>query len=155
MAKFLLNAFSCSMVPDGAMLEIIPVTDSQAKEFAVEVETLDRPSQSGEIPQAWLAATSAIGHADTAAVISGILGVQVPVNRVSVKLVPGHDAAIVAQYSGPRLPEGAKVLPDGAEIKWFAVRVHSLAALGRANARIQKLEAKLLEVLGEEGVEGL
>jgi len=155
MAKFLLNAFSLSMVPEGAVLEIIPVTDAQAREFAVQVETLDRASQAGETPQAWLAATSAIGHADTASVLSGILGVQVPVNRTNVMLVPGHDAAIVAQYSGPRLPEGTKILPDGAEITWFAVHVHPLAALTRANARIQKLEAKLLDILGEEGVEGL
>jgi len=155
MAKYLLNAFSLSMVPDGAVLEVLPITDAQARELAVQVETLDRASQAGETPQVWLAATSAIGHADTASVLSGILGVQVPVNRTNVKLVPGHDAAIVAQYSGPRLPEGAKALPDGAEIKWFEVRVHSIAALDLANARIQKLEAKLVEVLGEEGVEGL
>jgi hypothetical protein len=155
MAKFLLNAFSLSMVPEGAVLQVEPIAASQAREFAVQVEALDRPSQSGEIPRAWLSATSAIGHADTAEVISGILGVQVPVNRVSVKLAPGHDAAIVAQYSGPRLHEGAKALPEGAKIEWFEVRVLSLAALVTLNRRVTKLEAKLLEVLGEEGVEGL
>jgi hypothetical protein len=43
-------------------------------------------------------------------------------NRVNVSLKPG-DAAIVGQYIGPRLPEGATTLPEGATIKWLLTEV--------------------------------
>lgn len=64
--------------------------------------------------------SSAVGHADTAAVFSGILGVPVPCNRTTVT-VDLNTQLLVGQYSGPRLPEGATSLPDGAEIKWYLV----------------------------------
>lgn len=63
---------------------------------------------------------SAIGHADMAKLISDQLGRCISVNRVSVKL-KYNDALIVAQYSGPRLPEGAIVLPEGATIEFWTV----------------------------------
>lgn len=65
---------------------------------------------------------SAIGHADTARIVSGMLGVELPANRVNVKLAKG-EKMIVAQYSGPRLPEGATTLPDGAKIEFVMVGV--------------------------------
>ena len=65
---------------------------------------------------------SAVGHADTAAVFSSQLKTEVPCNRASITLKPG-DCALLGQYSGPRLPEGCKALPEGATIKWFLVRV--------------------------------
>lgn len=65
---------------------------------------------------------SAIGHADTARIVSGMLGVELPANRVNVKLAKG-EKMIVAQYSGPRLPEGATTLPDGAKIEFVLVDV--------------------------------
>ena len=49
---------------------------------------------------------SAIGHADTAAVLG------VPMNRVNVQLNAG-DSAFVAQLEGGRLPEGSTTLPEG------------------------------------------
>lgn len=153
--KYLLNAISCSMVPQGATLIVEPITEPQARNFLVGVETLDRAGQAGETPHAWLDGQSAVGHADTAAVISGILGVTVPVNRVSVKLAPGEDSAIIAQYAGPRLPEGATRLPEGAKIDWFFVRSLPLFALEKMSARVVKLEKELLDVFGEEGVERL
>lgn len=64
---------------------------------------------------------SAIGHADTARIVSGMLGVELPANRQSVKLARG-EKMIVAQYTGPRLPEGATALPAGAEIEFVLVR---------------------------------
>jgi len=67
---------------------------------------------------------SAVGHADTARLIGSQLGVEVPVNRASVVLEPG-DCVVVAQYLGPRLPEGATSLPDGAEIRYFLVRLYA------------------------------
>ena len=63
---------------------------------------------------------SRIGHADTAAVFSQILGLDLPVNRTSVKL-DDNSCILVGQYSGPRMPEGATTLPEGATIEWWIV----------------------------------
>lgn len=60
---------------------------------------------------------SAIGHADTAAVLG------YPCNRVSVKLNKG-DVAYVAQLQGGRLPEGTTTLPDGFSFKFIKVEVN-------------------------------
>lgn len=59
---------------------------------------------------------SAIGHADTAAVLG------YPMNRVSVKLHKG-DVAYIAQLQGGRLPEGSTTLPDGFSFKFYRVEV--------------------------------
>ena len=67
---------------------------------------------------------SCIGHADTARVLSRMLERDIPTNRVSVTLNVG-DTAIVAQYIGPRLPEGATMLPEGAEIRFYLVKMES------------------------------
>lgn len=64
--------------------------------------------------------TSAVGHADTANLFSGLLGVDVPAQRVNVKLTV-EDTLLVGQYVGPRLPEGATTLPEGASIIWLRV----------------------------------
>jgi len=63
---------------------------------------------------------SAIGHADTAAVVSAELGVDYPQNRVNITLELG-DELIVAQLMGGRLPEGATSLPKGFEIVYKRV----------------------------------
>jgi len=65
---------------------------------------------------------SAVGHADTAAILGEQLGVPVPAVRSTVSLCKG-EVAIVGQYRGPRLPEGATRLPDGATIQWLRVTV--------------------------------
>lgn len=93
MNKFLCNAFSLQM------LEEFPAS--------VQIEEVDR------LPEGL---TSAIGHADTAAVLG------VPHNRVSVKLKPG-DTCFVAQLVGGRLPEGATTLPEGVSFKFLKVTV--------------------------------
>lgn len=61
--------------------------------------------------------TSAIGHADTAAVLG------YPMNRINVSLSKG-DTAYVAQLVGGRLPEGATTLPDGFSFKFWRLDVH-------------------------------
>jgi hypothetical protein len=63
---------------------------------------------------------SAVGHADTAAVFAAVLGTAVAASRITVRLLPG-DVALVGQYVGPRLPEGATALPEGATIEWWLV----------------------------------
>lgn len=65
---------------------------------------------------------SAVGHADTAAIFSSELRVPVITNRATVSLKKG-DVVLIGQYRGPRLPEGATILPDGATIQWFLVTV--------------------------------
>lgn len=60
--------------------------------------------------------TSAIGHADTAAVLG------YPVNRVNVHLAKG-DTAYVAQLQGGRLPEGCTTLPEGFFFKYVKVEI--------------------------------
>lgn len=65
---------------------------------------------------------SVVGHADTAAVFSTVLGFPVSENRISLKLA-SDDALIVGQYTGPRLPAGATELPEGATIEWMLVGV--------------------------------
>lgn len=63
---------------------------------------------------------SCIGHADTANVLSNMLGFDVPCNRQSVT-VDTDTTLYVAQVIGGRLREGATTLPDGIEIKFFKV----------------------------------
>ena len=64
---------------------------------------------------------SAIGHADTARLVGAQLGVELAADRRSVTL--GDELTLVAQYVGPRLPEGATELPLGARIEYFLVRL--------------------------------
>ena len=63
---------------------------------------------------------SLVGHPDTASVMSNLLGVQIQTNRESVKFSEGW-SMIVGQYTGPRLPEGAISLPEGATIEFWQV----------------------------------
>mgnify|MGYP000853274664 CR=1 FL=1 len=63
---------------------------------------------------------SAVGHVDTAELFATVLGRPIQVNRVSIKLKPGV-ILLVGQYIGPRLPEGATTLPEGARIEWWLV----------------------------------
>ena len=65
---------------------------------------------------------SAVGHADTAAIFSTILGLEVPMIRRTLSLAR-HSTILVGQYRGPRMTEGAKTLPDGATIEWLLVTV--------------------------------
>ena len=64
--------------------------------------------------------TSIVGHADTAAVFSSLLGLDVPCNRATFTLEEGA-TLFVGQYKGPRLPEGATTLPEGAKVEWAMV----------------------------------
>ena len=100
---FILNAFSLNMIVGDANVAVREVSRTMAASLAAHC-------------------TSAVGHADTAAVFSNVLGVEIPCNRATVALKEG-DVALVGQYSGPRLPEGATSLPEGATIKSLVVAV--------------------------------
>jgi hypothetical protein len=89
---FLLNAFSLQMV------------DAPC---CVNFEEVDA------LPEGLV---SAIGHADTAAVLG------YPMNRCNVHLSQG-DVAYVAQLVGGRLPEGCTTLPEGFTFKFIKVSV--------------------------------
>ena len=100
----LLNAFSLNMVHSIGTMEWEEVTTNDAKLFLSN------------------GIESAVGHADTAAVFSSALGMDVPCQRTTLSLRSGSEA-IVGQYVGPRLPEGATTLPDGASIKWLHISI--------------------------------
>ena len=103
-ALYLCNALSLNMLSDlTGRLVHEEVTLSQARTLAH-------------------GATSAVGHADTACVLGNVLGGIVPTNRITVSLKKG-DRVLVGQYVGPRLQEGATVLPEGAVIKWILVQI--------------------------------
>ena len=98
MKKFLTNAFSIQMLSGPAIIKF--------EEIALE----DIPAD----------VVSAIGHADTAAVLSDLLGFPVPMNRINVALDENTELH-VAQLVGGRLPEGATTLPEGFKFKFFRV----------------------------------
>jgi len=74
---------------------------------------------------------SIVGHENTAKLLSDILGTSVPFNRETIRLEVG-DTLYVAQYFGPRLPEGATVLPEGASFRYFAIYLLYLTSLASA-----------------------
>ena len=106
----ILNAFSINMLPEKLeegkkhTVTFEPITIKGAKEI-VDVAMTE----------------SFIGHEDTAAVLSDLLGIDVPMHRGFAKLDIG-ETALVAQFGG-RLPEGTKTLPKDAKLKFFLVSV--------------------------------
>lgn len=107
---YLLNAISANMLADlcnGHQMHVkfTPITEKAAGEFARAHKV-----------------TSAVGHSDTARIFANVLGVPVPMNRISVWLEFG-EKALLGQYNGPRLPKGATELPEGAYIQWVVVEV--------------------------------
>ena len=65
-------------------------------------------------------AISAFGHEDIARIVSLNTGQEFKQNRISISL-DETSSVLIAQYRGPRLPEGATQLPDGAEIEYWLV----------------------------------
>ena len=63
---------------------------------------------------------SVVGHENTAQIISGLVGFEVPCNRATFELTKEVEL-YVAQYTGPRLPEGATELPEGARMYFWKV----------------------------------
>lgn len=111
------NAFSLSMLSRDVQLGNdplsparipIPVRDEDVKFIVSEC------LRAGTIE-------SCIGHSDTARLFSSILGIELPVNRMSIKLDNSNERILVGQYTGQRLPEGSTTLPEGATIEWWMV----------------------------------
>jgi len=106
---YLVNAFSLNMLDINGPVEL-------------EVFPLQTEDDVLDMLATYRNFTSAIGHKETADVISNMFSINIEHNRATVKLSK-NDVAIVAQYRGPRLEEGATELPKGAEIKFYLVRV--------------------------------
>lgn len=92
---YISNAFSLNMIPKHCSIRIF-----------------ETDAQSAQNPHLY----SIVGHKETAE----RLGVKL--NRESITLRIG-DTLIVAQYSGPRLEEGATSLPITATFRWFHVTI--------------------------------
>ena len=103
------NAFSLNMLD----LEV-GITDLQICPASPDVIRQEVEEEGGF--------TSVVGHADTAAVFSSLLGLDVPCNRATFQLEEGV-TLFVGQYKGPRLPEGATTLPEGAKVEWAMVLI--------------------------------
>ena len=98
MKRFLTNAFSIQMLNKGGLVRF------------EEISPEDIPAD----------VVSAVGHADTAAVLSNMLGFEVPMNR-SFVVLDEETEIYVAQLVGGRLPEGSITLPEGFEFKFYKV----------------------------------
>mgnify|MGYP000893522342 CR=1 FL=1 len=120
MKLFICNAFSLSMLdrevqarkPGDAEFESarypVPCSDELLSEYC-------RMMLDGRIE--W---ESAVGHESTASLFANELGLPILTNRVSIKLSK-DEMCLIGQYSGPRLPEGATELPEGARIEWWLI----------------------------------
>ena len=97
------NAFSINMLDGFTSIDFVPIDESLIKMHLKDSSI-----------------TSVVGHADTARVFTNILGVDVPMNRIPWKWDDDSEL-LVGQLTGPRLPEGATTLPEGASIKWWLV----------------------------------
>jgi hypothetical protein len=100
MKKFLTNAFSIQMLQKGGLVRF--------DEIAPE----DIPAD----------VVSAVGHADTANVLTNMLGFPVSMNRINVVLDENTEL-YVAQLVGGRLPEGSTTLPKGFAFKFYRVTI--------------------------------
>jgi hypothetical protein len=104
----LANAFSLQMLDlqGKSNVQVTPVTLDEVKTLLKE----------GFI--------SAVGHADTANVLSDMLGLHVHCNRINVHLAK-DDILVVAQLTGGRLPEGSTTLPEGFSLLFLKVRIQA------------------------------
>lgn len=106
MKKYLGNAFSLQMLSLGG-------------ESLVSIKTLTKEEFKKELSGGFI---SAIGHVDTAKVLTDELGLDIEQNRISISLEKG-DVLLVAQLVGGRLPEGATTLPEGFTFKYLKVEL--------------------------------
>lgn len=102
------NGFSLNMIPAEMSAGTIRFKKMQVQEVKTLLSTCQYQSL--------------IGHQDLANLVSQEIGLPVPFNRQTVTLVSG-DQLVVAQYRGPRLPEGATTLPEGAVIEYYLVEI--------------------------------
>ena len=103
---YILNAIPGAVIPSkGAIIKIQPCSWSVFKRIV----------EGGAI--------SAVGHQDTAGLITALSGTSVPMNRVSIPSLEPGDVHLLALYKGPRLPEGSTTLPEGATLEPYILYV--------------------------------
>ena len=108
MAKvYVSNAFSLNMLntSDDVSIKVKPMSPAEAAVFL----------HSNTWESAW-------GHPSSAPLYSMYIDAEIPINRVSLTLEKG-DVLVVGQYKGPRLEEGATVLPEGAHFETLKVEI--------------------------------
>ena len=106
-----INAFSANMLPnDGGPVKVdfTPLTLQEAAQLLADMGVV----------------FSSVGHTETAVLFSALLGADVPCVRATIQLRRGDRPALLGQYRGPRLPEGATSLPEGATVEWWAILVY-------------------------------
>ncbi len=110
----LVNSFSLNMLPAyHAGIDVVQAGQG----IAWLQNKLDEEFELMEIGEDIDPIESYIGHETTAQLLG------VPFRRETLKLKYG-ETILVAQYNGPRLPEGSTVLPDGADFTFVYVRIH-------------------------------
>lgn len=126
---YITNAFSLQMLQ--AANVTVNVKDVDVAEVA---EVLNKDFALGKI-------TFAVGHADTAAVATGLLNEALEANkdawielraeqvfaRKNIQL-QADDVLYVLQLTGGRLPEGATTLPEGFQLSWKKVCIADQSA---------------------------
>jgi len=101
------NAFSVNMLDETSTFTFVKTSKLRAREI------VSKAMREGSFK-------SIVGHNETAVMFGLELDVEVPCNRTTYTFRYG-DAMLIGQYSGPRLPEGATKLPEGAKIQWWTV----------------------------------
>jgi hypothetical protein len=106
MKLYLSSTFSINMLAkEGQAIKFYPIPLSEAKKLATI---------------SWI--TSAVGHQSTAEVYSRLLGVEVPCQRMDVRLGK-KDALLIGSIKGGRLPEGAVLSEvDPSSIEWWVIQ---------------------------------
>jgi hypothetical protein len=104
----LTNAFSLNMIEvtesETLSVKIIKISLDQAKKICINVDT------------------NAIGHSDTDRLVRGQLNNDlIPSGERLTVQMDSTTVLLVAQYKGPRLPEGATELPEGSRIDYLVV----------------------------------
>jgi hypothetical protein len=112
MTTYITNSFSINM------LDVLSAD--------VRFETISAAEVSAalqELETVWgVIAENAIGHPDIDRIARDQIRWMIPGQRVTLSVGRG-DILYVCQYRGPRLPEGATELPEGADIEWWRVTV--------------------------------
>lgn len=125
---FVTNAFSLNMLKNVEAISNINVTNYEF--IAAAAATLTFAPISRNVVEDLIRCFSGsienvIGHKDTADLIDQMFpGMLPPAERrsVSIDFRANGDRALVFQYTGPRLPEGATSLPEGAMLQaWLVV----------------------------------
>ncbi len=104
---YILNAIPGACVPNkGCALDLAPISWGLFRRSVEDKQAL-----------------SAIGHEDTARLISEMSGCDISCNRISVPTFDSGDEHLIVLYKGPRLPEGVTTLPEGASLQPYSLLV--------------------------------